>query len=190
VTRSRPLSDRRVAALLAVTILVSCGPTPSPKTGTPPGGGAGTGTGTGQVGAGTGSGAAKRDKIVADVERIAARKRMKIWGQVERLRKSDHGQLPPLTTTSTGGVGDPVTDISNQTPAKLTIWFAGKCSHQVDVPASTTITAVFCPGSYNIAAMLEDNAFLPLVREEQEFTEGVRYRLDFFVKKPPSVKKK
>jgi hypothetical protein len=190
VTRSHPLTRCYSAALVAATLLGSaCGPTQSPKTGVPAGHvgtGADTGAGVGQVGAG----GTKRDKIVAEVERIAARKRMKIWGQVERLRKSDHGELPPLTATSTGGAGDPVTDISNQTPAKLTIWFAGKCSHQVDVPASTKITTVFCPGTYNIAAMLEDNAFLPLVREEQEFTAGVRYRLDFFVKKPPSVKKK
>ncbi len=128
-------------------------------------------------------------KIEGDLQQInteeLTRKKMKIWGEVERIRKTKHAKLPPLTATLTGGKGDPVTEISNKTQTTLTIWFAGECSHQVKVPKDATVTTVFCPGSYNIAAMVDDNAFLPLLREGQLFKAGVHYRLDFFVKKSP-----
>lgn len=128
-------------------------------------------------------------KIEGDLQQLdedeATRRKMKIWGEVERIRKNQHAKLPPLTATLTGGKGDPVTAINNQTNTMLTIWFAGECSHQVQVPQGATVTTVFCPGDYNIAAMVDDNAFLPLLREGQGFQAGVHYRLDFFVKKPP-----
>lgn len=124
-------------------------------------------------------------RIEGEVERTARQRHMRIWGQVERIRAGVHGQLPPLTTTASGGAGDPVTKIRNQTQFKLTIWFAGKCSHQVEVPPETDVTAIFCAGRYNLAAMVDDRAFLPLVREDQDFEKGVEYRLDFFVKKAP-----
>jgi hypothetical protein len=123
--------------------------------------------------------------IEGEVERTARQRHMRIWGQVERIRAGAHGKLPPLTTTASGGAGDPVTKIRNQTQFRLTIWFAGKCSHQVDVPPETDVTAIFCAGRYNLAAMVDDRAFLPLVREDQDFEKGVQYRLDFFVKKAP-----
>jgi hypothetical protein len=173
----------RLLPLTALLLGVACCGTPqNPK--------------AGQVGSG-GADAPRSDaavgtprRIVGEVERVEARRRMKIWGKVEAIRKAEHGELPPLTTTAAGGVGDPVTEIRNQTADQLTVWFAGKCSHQVDVPATANVTAVFCPGTYNIAAMLGDKNFLPLVREDQEFTAGMQYRLDFFVEKAPSVTKK
>jgi hypothetical protein len=158
-------------------------------------GGSGTGSGSGTsagTGAGTGTAGSRpvggdpQGKIEGDVERMQRRKHMKIWGQVERIRSGKHGQLPELTTESSGGEGDPVTKIRNQTSFKLTIWFAGKCSHQVEVPAGTDVTAIFCAGKYNLAAMVDDRAFLPLVREDQDFEKGVLYKLEFFVQKRPS----
>jgi hypothetical protein len=155
------------------------------------GSGAGTGAGTG-AGSGTGTGTVAsrpgdpQGKIEGDVERMQRRKQMKIWGQVERIRSGKHGQLPEITAESSGGEGDPVTKIRNQTQFKLTIWFAGKCSHQVEVPAGTDVTAIFCAGKYNLAAMVDDRAFLPLVREDQDFEKGVQYKLEFFVQKSPT----
>jgi len=175
-----------VAPMLLVGV-ACCGTPQNPKAGQVGSGGKGAPRSDSAVGtrSGTGSG-----QIVGEVERVAAGRRMKIWGKVEAIRKGKHGELPPLTTTASGGVGDPVTEIRNQTAGQLTIWFAGKCGHQVDVPATANVTAVFCPGTYNIAAMLEDKNFLPLVREDQEFIAGMKYRLDFFVEKAPSVTKK
>jgi hypothetical protein len=128
---------------------------------------------------------APRGNIEGEVER--REQRMKIWGQVERIRKGSHRQLPPLTATATGEKTDPVTEIHNQTRFHLTILFAGDCGHQVEVGPKTTVTTVFCAGTYNLAALVNDAAFLPLVREGQDFGNGVKYRLDFFVEKPPTL---
>ena len=147
--------------------------------------GAGSGTGAGSS-SGTAASRPADGKAASQPERTQRRKHMKIWGQVERIRSGKHGQLPALTAESSGGEGDPITKIRNQTQFKLTIWFAGKCSNQVEVPAGTDVTAIFCAGRYNLAAMVDESAFLPLVREDQDFEKGVQYKLEFFVKKPPS----
>jgi hypothetical protein len=129
------------------------------------------------------SAAGSGGRISGELER--KQRRMKIWGQVERLRRGKHGDLPPVTATARGGVGDPVTEIKNDTRFTLTIWFAGPCGHQVEVKPRTALTAVFCAGTYNLAAMVEEKSFLPLVRENQQFEEGVQYKLEFFVERPP-----
>jgi hypothetical protein len=126
-------------------------------------------------------------KFEAELER--KRRRVRIWGEVERIRSGKHGSLPPLTTTAKGGLGDPVTKIQNGTQYGLTIWFAGPCSHEVHVKPKTTVTAVFCAGSYNLAAMVDTTTFLPLVREQQDFEVGVEYLLNFFVEKQPQRKR-
>ena len=146
--------------------------------------GTASGQGAGGVGHG-GNTSGEPGRIEGEVERTDRRKRMHIWGKVERIRNSAHGELPPLTATPSGTGGDPVTKIRNQTQFKLTIWFAGKCSHEVEVPAATDVTAAFCAGRYNLAAAVDDSGFLPLVREDQDFENGVQYLLEFFVKKPP-----
>jgi hypothetical protein len=127
--------------------------------------------------------AASGGTIEGELER--KRRRVRIWGEVERIRSGKHGSLPPLTTTAKGGLGDPVTKIENGTRYALTIWFAGPCSHEVQVKPKTTVTAVFCAGTYNLAAMVDTSAFLPLVREQQDFEVGVEYLLNFFVEKQP-----
>lgn len=93
-----------------------------------------------------------------------------------------------MQKVSSATVGDPVTRIHNETEFKLTIWFAGKCSHQTEVPPSSTITAVFCPGTYQIAAVVDNEDYLPLVREDQKFASGIGYELKFIIKKKPSNK--
>jgi hypothetical protein len=113
------------------------------------------------------------------------KKRMKIWGQVKLIMDSEHGDLPQFQTVSKGGIGDPVAHLANHTDVPLTIWFSGPCAHTIDVPAKKTILDAFCAGSYNIAAVIADKKFLPLVREKQDFEGGVAYSLDFFVLKPP-----
>jgi hypothetical protein len=131
----------------------------------------------------------KRPRIVGDVERVDSprRKRMRIWGRVEKIINDKHGQLPPLEKVSDGGVGDPVAEIINETQFELTIWFAGKCAHKTLVPPRGRITAVFCPGTYHIAAMVNNNEYLPLVRENQKFDGGVGYQLKVIIKKRPTT---
>lgn len=145
-----------------------------------------------QTGAGSGPSALARasetgappGKIEGEVE-VKRRQRMRIWGQVERIRRAAHGTMPPITAVDRGGIGDPMTEIRNQTRFRLTIWFAGKCAQKVDVKPQSNLTVFFCAGDYNLAALVDDSAFLPLVRENQSFEPGVHYRLDFFVEKPP-----
>ena len=115
------------------------------------------------------------------------RKRMRIWGSVQRIIEKKHGKLPKLETTSKGGVGDPVTEIINDTPYKLTIWFAGKCAHQTEVPKRGRIIAVFCPGTYHLAAMVDNKEYLPLVREHQTFKGGMGYKLSIIIRQRPST---
>lgn len=131
----------------------------------------------------------KKPRIVGDVEKVESprRKRMRIWGRVERIISNKHGQLPPLEKVSDGGVGDPVAEIINETRFELTIWFAGKCAHKTKVPPRGRITAVFCPGTYHIAAMVNNKEYLPLVREDQKFDGGVGYQLKVIIKKRPTT---
>jgi hypothetical protein len=130
----------------------------------------------------------KKPRIVGEIESVESprRKRMRIWGRVEKIISAKHGQLPPLQKVSDGGVGDPVAEIVNETQFELTIWFAGKCAHKTKVPPRGKITAVFCPGSYHIAAMVDNKEYLPLVRENQKFDGGVGYQLKVIIKKRPT----
>ena len=112
---------------------------------------------------------------------------MRIWGHVQRIIEKKHGKLPALQTVKKGGVGDPVTEIINDTPYKLTIWFAGKCAHETDVKPRGRIIAVFCPGSYHLAAMVDNKEYLPLVRENQVFEGGKGYKLSIIIKQRPTV---
>jgi hypothetical protein len=127
-------------------------------------------------------------EIVGKVERLPAdpkRRKMVIWGKVTQIIEKKHDQLPEVKVVSQGGVGDPVTEIKNETPFNLTLWFAGQCAHHTEVKAGTTATVVFCPGQYNIAAVVDNKNFLPLVRENQEFKGGTAYVLQVVVKQRP-----
>lgn len=129
-----------------------------------------------------------QEEITGDVERIPAepkRRKMVIWGRVQRIIEKKHDVLPEAKPVSTGGVGDPVTEIKNGTPFNLTLYFAGKCAHHTKVPPNGSITAVFCPGTYNIAAVVDNDAYLPLVRQDQKFEGGVAYLLQVVVKQRP-----
>lgn len=130
----------------------------------------------------------QRMRITGDVGlESLKRKRMRIWGSVQRIIEKKHGKLPKLETTSKGGVGDPVTVIINDTPYKLTLWFAGKCAHQTEVPKRGRITTVFCPGTYHLAAMVDNKEYLPLVREHQTFEGGMAYKLSIIIRQRPST---
>lgn len=130
----------------------------------------------------------QRMRITGDVGlESLKRKRMRIWGSVQRIIEKKHGKLPQLETVSKGGIGDPVTEIINDTPYKLTLWFAGKCAHQTEVPKRGRITAVFCPGTYHLAAMVANKEYLPLVREHQTFKGGMGYKLSIIIKQRPTT---
>ncbi len=165
---------------IALLWLASCS---GPQTSATGGGGGGTTPPPTTQPASAPASQAAGGKIEGELER--KRRKIRIWGEVERIRAGKHGALPPLTTTAKGGLGDPVTKIENGTKYGLTVWFAGPCSHELRVKPKTTVTAVFCAGSYNLAAMVDTSAFLPLVREQQEFEVGVEYLLNFFVEKQP-----
>jgi hypothetical protein len=129
-----------------------------------------------------------QEEIVGEVDRIPAepkRRRMVIWGKVQRIIEKKHDQLPEAKPISTGGVGDPVTEIKNGTSFNLTLYFAGKCAHHTKVPPMGKVTAVFCPGTYNIAAVVDNQDYLPLVRQDQKFEGGVSYLLQVVVKQRP-----
>jgi hypothetical protein len=135
------------------------------------------------------AGKAKPKQIVGEAERssgqLAETRRIRIWGKVHHIIQNEHGELPRARQVSAGGVGDPVTEIRNVTPFKLTLWFAGTCSHQTEVKPASSTTVVFCPGTYHIAAEVEEKEYLPLVRENQEFKAGMRYILQVVVKQRP-----
>jgi len=130
----------------------------------------------------------KHNRIVGKVERLPddpKRRRIIIWGKVQKIIGSEHDQLPPAQAVSHGGVGDPVTEIRNSTPYGMTIWFAGPCAHHTTVPSGGTVTSAFCGGTYNIAAVVDDTGYLPLVRANQEFKGGVGYVLQLVIKQRP-----
>lgn len=127
-------------------------------------------------------------QIVGEIEREApggGKRRMRIWGQVHRVKSGEHGALPPAAPVSAGGLGDPVTEIRNDTQFELTIWFAGKCPQEVKVPSRTSKMIAFCPGTYHIATEVEDKDYLPLIRENQEFKAGTGYLIQVVVKRRP-----
>lgn len=132
---------------------------------------------------------AQPKRIVGEVDRspgeVAQARRIRIWGKVHHIIQNEHGELPRARQVSAGGVGDPVTEIRNVTPFRLTLWFAGSCSHQTEVKPASSTTVVFCPGTYHIAAEVEERDYLPLVRENQEFKAGMRYILQVVVKQRP-----
>lgn len=176
---------RALVSACFVALFAACGPTPPPART--------AGTGGGAAGNASASGASSRgpgeQRIVGTLARSPAerarRKRIRIWGKVKRVIAGEHGELPPLRRTSEDGIGDPVTQISNETTFGLSVWFAGKCAHKTEVPARGKVTAVFCPGTYHIAAVVDSEDYLPLVREDQTFEAGVGYLLQFIVKKRP-----
>lgn len=132
--------------------------------------------------------AAQQGEIIGEVERIPAdpeKRRIVIWGKVHRIMEAKHGELPEAKPVSTGGVGDPVATIENSTPFPLTLWFSGKCAHHTEVPPREKVTAAFCPGTYHIAAVVDNKDYLPLVRENQKFEGGVAYVLQVVVKQRP-----
>ncbi len=166
----------RSAAVLLVFLLLACGGPQRTGASSKPPNPALVATGT----------SAPRGTIEGEVER--RERRMKIWGRVERIRQGEHRPLPALTATATGDQSAPVTEIRNQTRFHLSVFFAGDCGQQVEVAPKTTVTAVFCAGTYNLAALVNDATFFPLLRESQDFNNGVKYRLDFFVEKPPTAR--
>jgi hypothetical protein len=115
----------------------------------------------------------------------ARARRIKIIGTVHRIMEKEHGSLPPLTPVSKGGAGDPVVEIVNDTDFALTIWFAGKCAHRSYVPPAKKSTELFCPGTYDVAAVVDSPDYMPLVREGQEFAGGVRYQLRIIIRRRP-----
>ena len=175
--------------LLLAALLGGCGAAgPPPATGGESGetATAGQGAGSGAASQPRAAGTAAAPRIEGALERETPKQRkMRIWGSVKRIIEKNHGKLPELETVSKSGVGDPVTEILNETAFKLTIWFAGPCAHQTEVPPRGRILAVFCQGSYHIAAMVDNKEYLPLVRENQQFEPGRGYKLSIIIKQRP-----
>jgi hypothetical protein len=177
------MSVRALTVVAAAAALMACGPgskTPPPRD---PGD-----VKKRTIAATHKDGKAEEGEIVGKVERLPTdpkRRKMVIWGKVTRIMEKKHRELPEAKVVSQGGVGDPVTEIKNETPFNLTLWFAGQCAHHTEVKAMTTATVVFCPGKYNIAAVVDNRDFLPLVRQNQEFKGGTAYVLQVVVKQRP-----
>ena len=171
----------RVACVIAL-VLVGCGtPASTPPKSSP------TRVKHGGAPASRPAGAATQE-IVGQVERIPAdpvRRKIVIWGKVQRIITTRHDELPEAKAVSQGGVGDPLTQIRNSTPFDLTIYFAGPCAHHTRLPSGANVTAAFCAGTYNIAAVVDAKDYLPLVRENQEFKGGVGYVLQVVIRQRP-----
>lgn len=123
----------------------------------------------------------------ADPDQARARKNARIIGEVRAILKAKHSPLPELQKKPTDSREHPRAQVINDTPYRLTVWFAGPCGDKLEAPPKGSAELRFCPGKYHLAAKVESPDFFPLVREDQQFELGIDYVLRIIIRAQPQV---
>ena len=109
---------------------------------------------------------------------------------VARRRRGEHGALPEMVASQDDTAADewPKVTIRNDTQHGLVVWFAGPCPRTVALAATGEHTVELCEGTYDIAAQLSADDFLPFVGEDEEVENGYGYSLAFYVVAEPRTR--
>ena len=190
--RPVPRRNRSAPACLALMLLLvtawGCATSPALHeiSGKPPVAGQAT-VKTTAVSKGTDDKNATSQPNPAAPDQARARKNARIIGEVRAILKAKHSPLPELQKKPTDSREHPRAQVINDTPYRLTVWFAGPCGDKLEAPPKGSAELRFCPGKYQLAAKVESPDFFPLVREDQQFELGIDYVLRIIIRAQPQV---
>ncbi|MAT23834.1 MAG: hypothetical protein CMN29_02530 [Sandaracinus sp.] len=101
-------------------------------------------------------------------------------------RQAEHGELPPLERAGEAQPDAwPTVTLRNATDHGLVTWFSGPCARTVALAPGGEVTVELCEGTYDLAAELSAEGFLPFVGEGEQVENGVAYEITFYVVRTP-----
>jgi hypothetical protein len=112
--------------------------------------------------------------------------------EYQARQQGRHGALPPLERREPDTSPDawPSVTIVNDTPHALVVWFAGPCARTVGLGPSAEHRVEVCEGTYEIAAELSSDDYLPFVGQGDDLESGYAYSLTFYVVAEPTQRRR
>ncbi len=112
-----------------------------------------------------------------------------VEADVESRRAARHGELPDVDRSEAETPDAwPGLAVRNDTPHGLVVWFAGPCPRTVAIPPGGAFEGEVCEGTYDIAAELASEDYVPFVGEENALENGYAYSLTFYVLARPRTR--
>ncbi len=171
MTRTSAVGSRPLSLLPVLAVLVACGAAPPPP---PP------------------------EPLIVTIEEVtdvgdhplAAEESQLMSDRVATRRQGEHGALPAVEQQEGAASPDawPLVGIKNDTPHGLVVWFSGPCPRTVALIPGAEQVAELCEGTYDIAAELAADDFLPFANEGDELENGYLYGLSFYVVAEPQTR--
>ncbi|MBW2465150.1 MAG: hypothetical protein JRH11_26105 [Deltaproteobacteria bacterium] len=121
---------------------------------------------------------------------LAAEESQLMSDRVATRRQGEHGALPAVEQQEGAASPDdwPLVGIRNDTPHGLVVWFSGPCPRTVALIPGTDQVTELCEGTYDIAAELAADDFLPFANEGDQLDNGFLYGLSFYVVVEPQTR--
>ena len=118
---------------------------------------------------------------------IETEARESVAARVRQRKAQSHGALPPVNREEAATPDSwPGVIVQNDTPHGLVVWFSGACPRTIALAPGAHFDGEVCEGTYDIAAELSSDDYLPFVGEENELEPGYSYSLTFYVVAAPS----
>ena len=120
---------------------------------------------------------------------IEVEARESVAAGVRQRAAQNHGALPPVNREEAATPDSwPGIIVQNDTPHGLVVWFSGACPRTVALAPGAHFDGEVCEGTYDIAAELSSDDYLPFVGEENILEPGYSYSLTFYVVAAPRTR--
>lgn len=104
-----------------------------------------------------------------------------ILSEVAKIADTEHGTIPKPTVAGRSDFVNVVYEVTNDAGQKMELFFVGPIIKYLSLEANDTKTIELIPGTYKVAARVEDPTVTPFYKDAETFDSGYRYTSRFYI---------